>query len=165
MPQRSSIRRLTRRIEVGLLALTLSGLVTLPTPAAATILCGAKDRTTGQLRDGASLKVRSVCRANEVQASAAALGLSPPGVVVRTGSQISTGGSLSTPANCDPGEVATGGGALTSVTGGAEITVRSSRPQPETAGAVPIGWRVSAANLNAPTGTITVTAYVVCATP
>jgi hypothetical protein len=42
--------------------------------------------------------------------------------------------------------------------------MRSSRPQPDTVGATPTGWRVPEVN-SAGTGTITLTTYVVCAVP
>lgn len=141
---------------------TLAGIAT----TEAAVLCGTKDRTTGQLRDGASLHVRSVCRTNEVAADLAALGLSAlPHVTVRLGNTITTNGSLASPSSCDPGEVATGGGAATSGASGGVPELRTSRPDPDGDGAVPTGWRVAVGNANAPTGTVTSTTYVVCAAP
>ena len=83
---------------------------------------------------------------------------------VRFGSAITTGGTVSTPANCLAGEVATGGGQIATGASGGLVVLASSRPQPETAGAVPNGWRVTVRN-GATVGTITVTPYVVCASP
>lgn len=134
--------------------------------AEAAVLCGTKDRITGQLRDGASLHVRSVCRTNEVQADLASLGLgAQPHLTVRLGNTITTNVSLSSSSACDPGEVATGGGAVASDASGGEAVLRMSRPDPDGEGVVPTGWRVGVANANAPTGTITSTTYTVCAAP
>jgi len=109
--------------------------------------------------------VRTTCKTSEQQVDPAAIGIQGLSkATVRTGNTISTNAGLSTSAFCQTGEVATGGGALTSVSGGAEITVSSSRPQPETAGSVPTSWRISASNLSS-TGLITATAYAVCAAP
>jgi hypothetical protein len=147
-------------------AFLVATVVTAATGAEATVLCGKLNSATGHVRDGSSLHVRSACKTSEVQLDAAALGLQVLGTLaVRMGNAVSTSGSLSTPANCNSGEVATGGGLIGTAADGGEIAVRSSRPQPETAGATPTGWRVSAGNLNVPTGTITATAYVVCAAP
>ena len=135
------------------------------TDAGATVLCAAFNRTTGTLREGATLKVRTTCKASEQQVDPAAIGIQGLSkLTVRTGNTVSTNGGLATSALCQQGEVATGGGALTSVSGGAEITVRSSRPQPDTAGSVPTSWRINASNLNS-AGMITATAYAVCAAP
>ncbi len=135
----------------------------LATPARAFVLC-ARSGNGADPNDGASVKVRSACRDNEAALDAAALGVSPalPATLVRTGDTISTNGTLSTPASCADGEVATGGGALTSGTGGGIPVLRSSRPQPDDAGATPTAWRVVVSNAG-DAGTITATTYVVCA--
>ncbi len=65
-------------------------------------------------------------------------------------------------AACAAGEVATGGGVLSSAANGGVAAVRSSEPQPDTAGATPTSWRVIVENVADP-GTVTATAYVVCA--
>src|SRR5262249_10855886 len=115
--------------------------------------------------EGASVKVRGLCRDNEVALDATALGLvAQRTFTVRTGNQVTTNASLSTPAFCEPGEVATGGGVLATSANGGVAAVRSSRPQPGDAGATRTGWRSTV--LTAPdTGTIRATAYVVCAAP
>jgi hypothetical protein len=134
--------------------------------ADASVLCGR--RNGDELADGASVKVRSACKSNELPVDAAALGLAgAPGLVttvVRTGSPITTNGTVSTPANCADGEVATGGGALSAAVSGGLPVLRSSRPEPETAAGTPTGWRVTVVN-SAGTGMITVTPFVVCAVP
>jgi hypothetical protein len=56
--------------------------------------------------------------------------------------------------DCAPGERATGGGAGTSNGPVAQMT----RPKPATAGATPTGWEATN-----PTGNVTVTVWVVCA--
>lgn len=83
---------------------------------------------------------------------------------VRLGNSVSTAGSLSTPANCNPGEVAVGGGGLVTGSSGGIGVMSGSRPQPEVVGNTPTGWRLSARNTSA-TGQITAQAYVVCASP
>ena len=131
----------------------------------AAVLCGRRDAGSAEIADGATLKLRTACKSNELPVNAADLGLaSVSGFVVRTGNTVSTNVSVSTPANCEPGEFATGGGALALGNDGGLPVMRSSRPQPETAGAAPTAWRVTEVN-SAGTGTITVTAYVVCAVP
>ena len=141
-------------------------LVVLAAPGAnATMVCGKLDSNTGHVRDGSALHVRSACRTSEVQLDAAALGLQVLGTLtVRTGNQLTTNGTVSTPANCNAGEVATGGGALSLANAGALPAIRSSRPEPETAGSTPTGWRTTVTNTS-PDGTISVTAYAVCAAP
>jgi hypothetical protein len=136
------------------------------TPADAFVLCARKSNGATAPSEGAGVKVRSVCKDNEATLDAAALSLATglTSTLVRTGSQLSTSGTVSTPANCAAGEVATGGGVLATGASGGVAVMRSSRPQPETAGASPTGWRVTVQNLS-DTGTITVTAYVVCAVP
>lgn len=136
----------------------------LATPARATVFLCAHRNANGDAGDGASVKVRSVCRDNEVALDPASLGIRPRvgAVTIRTGNTITTNGSLSTPANCEPGEVATGGGVLSVGNDGGQPVMRSSRPQPDTAGATPTSWRVTVANV-AGTGTVTATAYAVCA--
>jgi hypothetical protein len=84
--------------------------------------------------------------------------------VTRLGSQVTSNGGISTSAFCLAGEVATGGGAVTSAASGGQVNVTSSRPQPETAGTTPTSWRITATNVTA-TGTITVQAFVICASP
>lgn len=134
----------------------------LPAAGGAAVLCG-KVNATGEFRDGSQLHVRSTCKATEKQATLTALGLEPT-FTVRVGTPLTTSGSLSSPATCEPGEVATGGGASSIGSGGGQPAIRSSRPQPDTAGSVPTAWRVSVAN-TAGTGTITATPYAVCALP
>lgn len=160
-----TVRATVRSIPCATAAVVLATLLT-SAPAGAAVLCGTKDRITGQLRDGASLHVRSVCRTNEVQADLASLGLSAqPHLTVRLGNTITTNIALSSSSACDPGEVATGGGAVASGASGGEAVLRMSRPDPDGEGGVPTGWRVGVANANAPTGTITSTTYTVCAAP
>jgi len=133
--------------------------------ASGAVLCGRVNAATGEIADGATLKLRTACKSNELPVNAADLGLGPAsGFIVRTGNTVTTNGSLSSPANCEPGEVATGGGVLATGNDGGLPVMRSSRPQPETAGAAPTSWRVTEVN-SAGTGTITATAYVVCAVP
>ena len=155
-----------RPVSPRLLASAL--LVAVALQADASVLCGRRNGDTDEVSDGASVKVRSACRSNEVELDAATLGLAgTPSLVttvVRTGNTVSTSGSLSTPALCESGEVATGGGALSLGTNGGVPVLRSSRPEPETAGATPTSWRASVANV-AGTGSITATAFVVCAVP
>jgi hypothetical protein len=132
---------------------------TLAAPAHAFVLCARGDAGPNE---GASVKVRSACKDNETTIDPGALGLSATvSTVVRTGNPLSTNGTLSNPASCLPGEVATGGGALTSSADGGLAVVKSSRPQPDTAGATPTSWRVTVANVS-DTGTISSTTYVVC---
>src|SRR5262249_21911463 len=108
----------------------------LAAPAHAVTLC-ARSGNGADPNDGATVKVRSACKDTETALDPATLGLSAPGVstIVRTGDQITTNGSVSTPASCEAGEVATGGGALSVGNDGGVAVLRSSRPQPETAGA------------------------------
>ncbi len=136
---------------------------TLATPAHAFVLCARSTNGTDPI-DGVAVKVRSACRVTEVALDPATLGLTPGGIstIVRTGNQITTNASVSTPANCEPGEVATGGGAIATGANGGIAVMRSSRPEPETAGPTPTSWRTTVENSSA-TGTITATAYVVCA--
>lgn len=132
--------------------------------ADALVLC-ARNGSGGVPNDGASVKVRAVCKDNESVVDAGALGLTTgfTTTVVRIGDTISTNGSLSTPALCAAGEVATGGGVESTAANGGVAAVRSSRPEPDTPGATPNGWRATVANVS-DTGTITATAFVVCAT-
>ena len=132
-------------------------------PAHAFLLC-ARSGNGADPSEGASVKIRSACKDNETSLDPTTLGLATGAVspIVRTGNQITTNGTLSTPANCEAGEVATGGGALATGSNGGIPAMRSSRPQPETDGATPTGWRVNVGNVS-DTGTITATAYVVCA--
>jgi hypothetical protein len=118
----------------------------------------------GDPNEGASVKVRSVCKDNESALDPATLGASASAIstIVRTGNQISTNGTVSSPANCEAGEVATGGGAIATGADGGLPAIRSSRPQPDLAGATPTAWRTTVTNIST-TGTITATAYVVCA--
>jgi len=137
----------------------------LASQADAAVLCGRRSAATGEIADGATIKLRTVCRDNELAVNPFEVGLqSQPTVVVRTGNAVTTAGSVSTPASCEPGEVATGGGVLSAASNGAEPVLRSSRPQPETPGATPTGWRVTVAN-GTGAGTITVTPFAVCAAP
>jgi hypothetical protein len=132
---------------------------TVAAPAHAFVLCARGD---GDPNEGASVKVRSACKDNETAIDTALLdGSRTTTAIVRTGNVITTNGSLSSPANCLPGEIATGGGAITNATGGGSVVLKSSRPQPETAGETPTGWRVTVANIG-DAGTVTSTTYVVC---
>lgn len=129
------------------------------------MLCGRRNGATAEIADGATLKLRTACKSNELPVNAADLGLAPAsGFIVRSGNTVSTNGALSSPASCEPGEVATGGGGLAVGNDGGLPVMRSSRPQPDTVGAAPTGWRVTEVN-SAGTGTITLTTYVVCAVP
>jgi hypothetical protein len=136
--------------------------------ADAFVLCAHRNSKTAAIADGAALKLRTTCKSSEQQVDPASIGLQGSlgagNVVVRTGNTISTNGTVSTPANCNAGEVATGGGALSIGNNGGEPAIRSSRPEPDTAGATPTGWRTTVVN-SAGTGTITVTAYAVCVSP
>ena len=126
--------------------------------ADAAVLCARKSASTGLAVEGATVKVRSECRPSEVPVNPL------PNLVVRAGSPFGAGGSVSTLALCDAGEVATGGGATVVGNDGGIGALRSSRPQPEAEGSVPTSWRINAFN-SAPTGSITATAFVVCASP
>ena len=133
--------------------------------ADAAVLCGRRSGATGEIAEGSSIKFRTVCKDNELPVSPGDLGVqSVSGFVVRHGSTVSTNFSLSTLASCEPGEVATGGGGLAAGNDGGLPVMRSSRPIPDDVGATPTGWRVTEVN-SAGTGTITLTAYVVCAVP
>jgi hypothetical protein len=135
-------------------------------PARAAVLCARASHGATAPNDGATVKVRGACKPNEATLDPAALGIATglATTVVRTGNQVSTNGALSTSAFCAAGEVATGGGALATGTNDGVAALRSSRPQPDDADATPTGWRVTVAN-QADKGTITATAYVVCAVP
>jgi hypothetical protein len=150
---------MTRTIATWLLAACAAG--TLVTPAHGFVLCARGD---GAPNEGASVKVRSVCKDNETALDPTTLGASAARIatVVRTGNQITTNGSLSSPASCLDGEVATGGGALTSGTAGGLPVIKASRPEPDAAGATPTGWRVTVQNI-ADAGTVTSKTFVVCA--
>ena len=149
-------------VPIWLLAVSLS-LLALPAVGGAAVLCGKTNPSTGELREGSELHVRSTCKATEQQVTLTALGLESK-YTVRAGNQITTNGALSTPAICEPGEVATGGGAIATGNNGGNPAIRSSRPQPDTVGSVPTSWRTTVAN-QAGAGTITVTAYAVCVAP
>jgi hypothetical protein len=153
-------RRLALRFALVAVCFSLLGS---PALGRAAVLCGKKNTTTGELLEGTGLHVRSECKSTEIQASLSALGLQPK-FAVRSGNTITTNGSLSTPATCQPGEIATGGGVLATGANGGVPAMRSSRPLPDDAGAVPTSWRTTVGNVEA-TGTITATAYVVCAAP
>src|SRR5262245_10323774 len=146
-------------------AATVGLIVALASYANAAVLCGRRDGRTGQIADGASLKLRTACKSNELPVDASTLGLGAvSGFIVRTGNTVSTNVVLSSSANCEPGEFATGGGVLALGNDGGLPVMRSSRPQPDTPGTTPTGWRVTEVN-SAATGTITATTYVVCAVP
>jgi hypothetical protein len=131
----------------------------------AAVLCGRRNAATAEIADGATLKLRTACKSNELPVNAADLALAPAsGFIVRTGNTVSTNAALSSAASCEPGESATGGGALAQGNDGGLPVMRSSRPQPDSTGSMPTAWRVTEVN-GAGTGTITVTAYVVCAVP
>jgi hypothetical protein len=83
-------------------------------------------------------------------------------VVVRKG-QPRTGNGLTATVDCAPGEIATGGGGLVTSSGGLAV-LEFSIPQPDTDGATPTGWKVRADN-RGEIGNITLTPYVLCATP
>jgi hypothetical protein len=151
-----------RRIAATVAAILIAGLAS---HASAAVLCGRRNGATAEIADGATLKFRTACKSNELPVNGADLGLGPAsGFIVRTGSTVSTNGALSSLASCEPGEVATGGGGLAVGNDGGLPVMRSSRPQPDTVGAPPTGWRVTEVN-SAGTGTITLTTYVVCAVP
>jgi len=131
--------------------------------ARASVLCGRQ--SNGRIADGATIKLRDICKSNELAVNPLEVGLtSQPHVVVRTGNTVSTNFSLSTAASCEPGEVATGGGALSTGSGGGLPVMRTSRPQPDDPGSVPTGWRVTVVN-TATSGTFTAVAYAICAAP
>jgi hypothetical protein len=161
-------RAARRRRGAPVAALVAALVATHALAADAAVLCARRAAGGTQAAEGATVKIRaSDCRDNEVPVEAAALGLPAAGLtttVVRTGNQVTTNGSLSTSAACEPGEVATGGGALNQGNDGGLPVLRSSRPQPEAAGGTPTSWRVTVTN-SAATGTITATAFVVCAVP
>ena len=159
----TSVRRLTPVFVLVALATMLAA----PTGCAALAICAHKNAKTGAIKDGTTLKLRATCKASEQQVDPAAIGLQSAvanHIAVRTGNQITTNGTLTTPAVCDTGEVATGGGAFSLNNSGGIAAIRSSRPDPDTDGATPTGWRVRVQNI-ADTGTITVTAYAVCIGP
>lgn len=79
----------------GLITLSLLGvaLVVGAQPVEALVMCGPKTKT-GALREGASIKVRTSCRDNEIQLDTTALGLQGPpgsGILVRDGQGTSVG--------------------------------------------------------------------------
>ena len=153
------IRRRRRPVWIAaaLVAAGISG------QASASVLCGRQ--SGGRIADGATIKLRDVCRSNELAVNPLDVGLtSQPHLIVRTGNTVSTNVSLSTLASCEAGEVATGGGALSTGANGGTPVIRSSRPQPDEPGSVPTAWRVTVANTSA-SGTITAVAYAVCAVP
>jgi hypothetical protein len=152
----------SRGIAATVAAILIAGLAS---HASAAVLCGRRNGATAEIADGATLKLRTACKSNELPVNAADLGLAPAsGFIVRTGNTVSTNVGVSSPASCEPGEVATGGGGVAVGNDGGLPVMRSSRPQPDTAGATPTGWRVTEEN-SAGTGTITLTTYVVCAAP
>lgn len=55
-----------RQLLATLSIVVLASAVALPPPADALVLCAAQVRRTGDVRDGAPLRVRSACRPNEV---------------------------------------------------------------------------------------------------
>jgi len=144
---KSSIEAQSRgqRRPIGLVAAVVAALLAHAGRADALVLCAKQNAKTHAITEGASLKLRTTCKASEQQVDPASIGLQGSvgtgNVVVRVGSEITTNGTVSTPANCTAGEVATGGGALSVGAGGGEAAMRSSRPQPDTAGATPTGWR------------------------
>ena len=151
---------MTRTITLWLLAACAAG--TLAAPAQAFVLCARGDDAPNE---GASVKVRSVCKDNETALDPAALGVSSAptiATVVRTGSPLGVNGLLSGLASCLAGEVATGGGVRTIAAGGGVPLIRASHPQPDAPGATPTGWRTSVQNIS-DGGTITATTFVVCA--
>jgi hypothetical protein len=153
-------------LRLALVLVLLSSAV--PTPATALVLCAKHNRKTGAITDGAPLKLRTTCKTSETQVDPGSIGLQSAlgtgNVTVRLGDQITTNATVSTPANCSAGEVATGGGILATGNGGGVAAMRESIPQPDTAGATPTGWRSIVENTQA-TGTITATAYAVCVAP
>ena len=80
---------------------------------------------------------------------------------------IAADGSETVGVNCDPGEVATGGGI--GQNNGAFLDMQSVTSGPQVgAGDVPTGWAVRAANVDSDDDgmdTIAVAAFVVCASP
>src|SRR5262249_62387129 len=91
-----------RGIAVTVTVILIAGLAA---HVSAAVLCGRRDAATAEIADGATLKLRTACKSNELPVNAADLGLgSVSGFVVRTGNTVSTNVSVSTPANCEPGE-------------------------------------------------------------
>ena len=153
--------------SLGLVAVAAAVLVS-ASWADASVLCAHKNNKTGAITEGATPKLRAACKSSELPVDPASVGLQrtlgASNVVVRTGSTVTTNGSLSTLARCESGEVATGGGAVSIGNDAGAPFMRTSRPHPDTAGESPTGWRTAVVN-TAGTGTMTVTAYVVCFAP
>ena len=152
-----------RPLTISILTAGLLVAGALVTPAHPFVLC-ARSGNGADPSEGASVKIRSICKDNETSVDPPTLGLAVGAVsaVVRTGNQITTDGSVSSPASCEAGEVATGGGVLAMAADGGIAAVRTSRPQPDTPGATPTSWRAIVENVS-DTGTIAATTYVVCA--
>jgi len=87
-------------------------------------------------------------------------------VVTRRGTPHTTtligGGIGGTSASCNTGERAVGGGGTTNTN---TYTVSDSHPTPMTQGSVPTGWNVSWVNRTEDSQTVTLQAYVICASP
>ncbi len=87
-------------------------------------------------------------------------------MVTRRGTSRTTtligGGIGGTSASCNTGERAVGGGGTTNTN---TYTVVDSHPMPMTQGSVPTGWNVSWVNRTANSETVTLQAYVICASP
>ena len=81
-------------------------------------------------------------------------------VVVRRTTSASATNPITT-ANCNPGEIALGGGGETIF----DAYLSESRPQPSTAGATPTGWTAQARHEPAAAHDVTVTAFAICARP
>jgi hypothetical protein len=86
-------------------------------------------------------------------------------VLVNGGCGGGAGGSATSTAQCDAGEVATGGG-YSFETGKRHAVVAESRPAPAGAGQTPTGWHIKLETLtNDSSNNTPVTPYAICATP
>jgi hypothetical protein len=87
-------------------------------------------------------------------------------VVTRRGTPRTTtligGGLGGASASCNTGERAVGGGGTTNTN---SYAVSDSHPTPMTQGSVPTGWNVLWVNRTANSETVTLQAYVICASP
>jgi hypothetical protein len=81
---------------------------------------------------------------------------------------ISAGGTLTDSVDCNPGEIATGGGGVSGIGGDPEfpqiyISIAASQPLPGTG--TPTGWRVTFRNDDSTSHSVPLKVYVVCLTP
>lgn len=81
------LQRLVRAVATMVLLAVAAG------DANALVLCGQKLRTTGELRDGSSLRLRAACRANEVVVDPGTLGASAGGETMSFSAETTLGGS------------------------------------------------------------------------